>query len=274
MRHCLLIAATLLGLPLVALGADDPKTTKPAPASPAPPPPLTPEAEAGAMALVRQHLPELARVLEPLKATNPAEYGKAMTELAAEARSQADLRAKNPARADLALEAWQARTRVELIAAQLANSPGSEQESQLRTAIEARVDVDIRRQRFEVEQAEASVQRVRDNLARVEKNRDRAVESLRKAEQSRSAKVENRFRALNPTAKPSPTVRAKPKATSGINAQPVPGPTPTPPPDPAASAVPMPASPDLSHHAVPMPSPLLANAAVPMPSPPVEGQDR
>ena len=146
--------AALVGLvvhlgPSIGRSADEPKSPKPdaprstanAPAkasTPAPALSFSPEVEAEALALVRPHLPELAQVLEPLKATNPTEYRKAITELATESRTLNALRAKNPARFELALEAWKARTRVELIAAQLAGAPSPDRESQLRTAIEAR----------------------------------------------------------------------------------------------------------------------------------------
>ena len=272
------IAATLGGsLVIFGAAADEPQSTGPAVGSAAAPaPPLTPEAEVRALTLVRDHLPELAVVLDPLKGKNPAEYRKAMTDLAAESRNLADLRARSPARADLALEAWQARTRVELVAAQLAAARTPERESQLRAVIEARVDVDVRRQRFEFEQAEAAVAKVRENLARAEKNRDRAKEALDRAEKNRSAKVENRYRALNPATKPSPAARARPKAA------PTPVPVPAasggfglaPTPNPATGAVPMPAPPDLPSNVAPLPAPDLATQVVPMPSSPVEGQPR
>ena len=218
----------LASFTVVALAGDETKPTKPAKVATSKPPTVKPEAEAQAMALVREHLPELAEVLEPLKATNPGEYRKAITDLATEARTQTDIRAKNPARADLALAAWQAQTRVELIAAQLANTPSAERASQLHAAIEARVAVDIRRHQFEADQAEAAVARARENLARAEANRDRTHDTLLRSEKNREAKVENRYRALLPKPKPaSPTV-TKPKTTPRSTNGTVPLPSPLP----------------------------------------------
>ncbi len=212
----------------VALGpaADDPKFVPIGPPRPDSirSPALSAEAENQAISLVRQHVPDLAQVLDRLKGTNPAEYGKAIGELAAEARTLADLRAKNPARADLALDAWKARTHVELIAAQLASSPSVERESQLRAAIEARVDVDIRRHRFEVEQNTVAVAKAREHLARTEANLARNREALARIEQNRAAKVENRFRALLPKKPVAPTA-AKASTRSVISSPASPAPT-------------------------------------------------
>ncbi len=245
----LLTLAACLGLFAASVGRadDEPKPAKPdasrakiAPPSktptPTPAPVFSAEAEAEAMTLVRLHLPELAQVLEPLKTTNPAEYRKAITELAAEAKNLSNIRARNPARSDLALDAWKARTRVELIAAQLANSPSPERESRLRAAIEARVEVDIRRHRFEADQTEAAVVRAREHLARVEANRDRLRESLKQVEANRDVKIEARFRALLP--KKVPPTATKPAPKSSLKIDPMP-------------------SPALSDHVVPMPSPKL-----------------
>ena len=193
---------------------------------------LNPPIETQALSLVRDHLPALTPVLDRLKAGNPTEYRKAIGELAAEARNLANIRSRNPARADLALDAWKARTQVELVAAQLASDPSAEREADLRSAIQARFDVDIRRHRFEVEQNEAAVVKAREHLARTEVNLGRAREALTRIEQNREAKIENRFKALLPRQKPAPPAVAKTKA------QPVAHPvitSPTPSPIPSSS---------------------------------------
>jgi hypothetical protein len=210
---------TLLISPLLflaaALGADDEKREKSqaqvkAPAAPiasvrkaAPAPAAEFDAarEADALAFVRENHPELATVLEALRPMNPAEYRKAIVELSQVGRSLAELKARNPGRYELALDGWKAKSRVELLAAQLAGSPGEELKSQLRTAIEAKVEVDIRRQRFELEQAEAAAKKAREALDRLENNRDSIVEA--------------RFRALQPkkpakAKKPASTTKAAP----------------------------------------------------------------
>ena len=211
----LLAGSVLISGSVVALRADDPKLTRsgaPAPsrqAVEATPSFATQEAEA--MALVRQHLPELLPILDPLKTTNQGEYRKAITEIAAEARTLGNLRSKNPARASLALDAWQKRTRVELLAVQLATTPTLERTQHLHAAIEARVDADIQRHKFEAEQADAALVRAREHLARAEANRDRTRDALTRIETNRDSKIEARFRALQPRTAAPTTTKAAPR---------------------------------------------------------------
>ena len=155
-----------------------------------PPPAFDPGREADALAFVREHHPELATVLDALKPMNPAEYRKAIGELSQVGRTLTDLKARNPKRYELALDAWKAKSRVELLAAQLDGAPGEELRSQLRLAIEAKVDVEIRRQRFELEQAELAAKKAREAIDRLETNRDSVIEA--------------RFRALQPKKNPKP----------------------------------------------------------------------
>jgi hypothetical protein len=172
----------------------------------APTPALDADREADALAFVRQHHPELATVLEALKPMNPVEYRKAIVDLSQVSRTLAEVKSRNPRRYDLALDAWKARSRVELLAAQLSRAPSEELRSQLRLAIEAKLDVEIRRHRFELQQAELAASKARQSLDRLEKNRESVVEA--------------RFRALQPKkaakarkSTPAPVAPSKPVDT-------------------------------------------------------------
>jgi hypothetical protein len=165
------------------------------------------EQEADALAFVQEHHPELATVLVALKPKNPSEYRKAIGELSQVSRTLADLKSRNPKRYELALDTWKAKSRVELLAAQLAGAPSEELRSQLRLAIEAKLDLEIRRQRFELEQAELAAKKAREGLDRLEKNRDSLVEA--------------RFRALQPkkASKPKKPASAPPVSSKAVNPQ-------------------------------------------------------
>ena len=167
--------------------------------------------EAAVLAFVTEHHPELAKVLEVLKPMNPAEYRKALVELSLVRRSLADLKTRNPKRYEMALDAWKTKSRVELIAAQLAGSPGEELRSQLRLAIEAKLDAEVRRQKFDLEQAEAAAKKARESLDRLEKHRDAIVEA--------------RYRALLPKKVANKAKRAAAKASVAPASQPTPNPT-------------------------------------------------
>lgn len=201
----MLIGCSLIGSLSIDRMGGGPASAQSSKVGPAGPSPVDAD-EARALAFVDQNHPELGKVLASLKPRNSVEYRKAIGELAATERSLAEIKAKNPARHELALEAWRARSNVELLAARLGKSPSAEREGQLRAAIERRVDVDIRRHRFEVEQAEGAVKRAREHLERSEKGLAKAQDSLQRVETNRDQRVENRFRSLRGGKKSEPQV--------------------------------------------------------------------
>ena len=139
---------------------------------------FTPEREAAALAFVRRHHPELATLLHRLKPMNQDEYERAIVELFATSENLAGLLVSNPKRHDAALEVWKARSRVDLITARLASgAPAPEVESQLRQALEAQLDAEVRQHRLDREQAEARLKRIDESIARIEANRGKMVES-------------------------------------------------------------------------------------------------
>jgi hypothetical protein len=181
--HGLILLAPLLFL-AAASGADDDKAAKSKGKEKAPvasSPDLDPAREADALTFVREHHPELAKVLEALKPMNPGEYRKAIIELSQVSRNLLEIKGRNPKRYELALDVWKAKSRVELLAAQLAGSPVEEIRSQLRSAIEARIEAEIARQRYELEQAEAAARKARESLDRLESNRESLIEARLRA---------------------------------------------------------------------------------------------
>jgi len=168
----LILIAPLVLLAAAFGGDDDPKPEKPGGPLLSKAAPVDSSMEADVTAFVRENHPELATVLEALKPMNPSEYRKAITELAGVRKNLIEVKAKNPRRYELLLDGWKTKSRVELLAARLAGSPSDEVRSQLRQAIEARLDAEIRRQRYELEQAEAAAKKVRERLDRLENQRD------------------------------------------------------------------------------------------------------
>ena len=146
---------------------------------------VTPEREAEALAFVREHHPELATVLEALKPRNPAEYRKAIGELSQVARTLAEVKARNPRRYELALDAWKAKSRVELLAAQLAG---------LADARNSGASSGRRSRPRSTPRSAASS----STWSRPRPPPGRLRESLDRLENHRDAVVEARFRALQP----------------------------------------------------------------------------
>jgi hypothetical protein len=189
---------------LVALAAaaaarpdgDATKATKPAPpaipkaARPGSVPAFTPEREAAALTFVRRHHKELVKLLERLKPMDRDEYERAIGELFQVSETLANLRLRDEKRYEVSLDAWKAKSKVELLVAQLAGNPKPELQSQLRDAIEAQVGVEIRQQKLEREAAEARLRKANEAIERLESNRGNLVDSrvnvlLKKAERAR-----------------------------------------------------------------------------------------
>ena len=193
------------------------------PANPEGPP--TPEAEAAALAFVRENHPELAGLLMQLKPMKPAEYERAIRELATISRNLAALKARNPRAYELGLDVWKARSRVELLTAKLASAsgPSAELESQLRRAVEDQLDSEIRQQTFERDQVEARLKKLSENLDRLESRRDAIIESryqafVKKGQRARQqTQRQNVNAASRPKSKPKSQGQAQVKVHTGAN---------------------------------------------------------
>lgn len=153
---------------------------------------FTPEREAAALTFVRAHHPELGSLLERLKPMNRPEYEQAIGELFDVSENLANLSLRDQKRYDVALEAWKARSRVELLAAQLASDPSPELESQLHQAVEAQLNVELRQQRLEKETLETRLHKVNETIDRLEENRDKLIESRYHSLLKKSQRVHQR----------------------------------------------------------------------------------
>lgn len=181
-RRCPILIPILILVALLSTSgpslAQGPASARKAKAAAPSRPAFSPEREAAALVFVRRHHPELLTLLERLKPMNGTEYEKAIVDLFVVSETVADLQQRDPRRAELAIEAWQARSRVRLLAAQVAADPGkADRESELRQALEAQIDVEIRQQKYEREQAEARVRKLGDTIGKLERERSGLVEA-------------------------------------------------------------------------------------------------
>lgn len=180
---------------------------------------VTPDSEAAALAFVRQNHPELAVLLKQLKAVKPAEYDRAVRELAQVSKTLGALKARNPQAYERSLDVWKSRSRVELLTAKLASAPSPELESELRRAVEDQLDSEIRQQKFERSQVEARLKKIKENLDRLESRRDSIVESRYQAfvKKGQRARQQKRPKADDASrkSKSKPTAKgADPAATT------------------------------------------------------------
>lgn len=140
-------------------------------------PEFTPEREAAARVFVQRRHPELDTLLDQLKTRNRPEYEKAVVELFQVSEELAALHQQDPQRHELALNSWKAKSRVEVLTAQLARGPTPELEAQLRRAIESQIHADIQKHRFERDQAKARLRRAEEALERLEREHGALVDS-------------------------------------------------------------------------------------------------
>jgi hypothetical protein len=133
--------------------------------------------EKAALAFVRDNHPELAQLLEQLKPMKPADYNRAVREIYTVSKTLAALKERDPQRYELGLEMWKSRSRVELLTAKLIRSPSPELEGQLREAVAAQLDVELRQQRLEREQTEARLKKLNANIERLESNGRKIIEN-------------------------------------------------------------------------------------------------
>jgi hypothetical protein len=152
------------------------------------------EREAAALALVRENHPELAELLEQLKAMKPDQYERAINELWQVSRTLANLKKNESRRYSPALDVWKARSRAELLAAQLAGTPDAALEGKLRAALKTQLDAEIRQQKVERELAKERLHKLDEAIDRLESRRDKVVESryqimLRKGQRARRQEV-------------------------------------------------------------------------------------
>ncbi|SIN99548.1 hypothetical protein SAMN05444166_1958 [Singulisphaera sp. GP187] len=135
------------------------------------------ERETIALGFVKEHHPELASLLEQLKAMRPEEYRRAIAELFQVSQSLETLKKNNPPQYEVGLEFWKAKSKAELLAARLISAPSPELESQLRRALENQLDLEIRKQELLEEQLKARLSQIEKTVKRLKDNRDRQIDN-------------------------------------------------------------------------------------------------
>jgi hypothetical protein len=148
-------------------------------------PAFTPEREAAALALVREHHPEVAELLDRLKSNRPAQYRRAVRELAQTSQRLAQWKERDPARYELELKLWKTQSRIQLLSARASMSGDLAQESELRQALSEQMDVRIALLKLQRDAAARRVQDLESQIARLSSHRDAAVQrQLNRAKQA------------------------------------------------------------------------------------------
>jgi hypothetical protein len=163
-----------------------------------------------ALDFAREHHPELARLLEPMKKAHPKEYQKAVRELARTSERLARVKPRFPERFAIEIDLWKAESRLRLVAAKSAMVDDEERRQQIEELVEKRNTLKIRL--FEEERKEA--------LAKVDQL-DRQIAGL-KSQQGKEvrAEVDKLVKSAQSTASRVKTKQQKPTEESLIKEAP------------------------------------------------------
>ena len=182
-------------------------------------PEMTAEREQAALDFVAEHHPKLAKLIAPLKDSNPREYQRAVKELFRTSERLAGIRTKDPARYELELDAWKLQSHVRLLAARMTMDDDPEIEQELRAMLRKKADNQLKLLQNERESLQARLKQVETQIEQKFKSPDDYVQQ----EYDRLLKRTDREKqAVVPKANPGKPAggkkgnTAKPSATVGI----------------------------------------------------------
>lgn len=150
---------------------------------------LDSDSEATVNRLVETHLPELKPLLQRLKKSEPAEYRKAVRDLARSARKLELAKGRSEQAFDVEVELLQAQTKVNLFAARLRIRDNPRDRKQLRTAVD-------RLQSAQLERAKLDVAALRDRLAKTQKQLELATQRLETKQKSLDEQTDKMYANL------------------------------------------------------------------------------
>jgi hypothetical protein len=141
-------------------------------------PPFTPEREAAALRFIAQHHPELGDVLARVKTINRDQYQQAIRELFQEAEKLAAVKEKDERLYELMLDAWKVKSRIEVLAAQLAcaREKDARLEAELKKLLYRQVDLQRQQVEYNRERTLATLKVMEANIKLLEEKRDEMVE--------------------------------------------------------------------------------------------------
>lgn len=142
-------------------------------------PAFTPQRESAALQFVERHHPELKPVLQRLKTVNADEYRQAIREISDTVEKLANIRKYDGKLHGLMLQAWQVKSRAELLAAKRAFAKGKDDGSaeEIKRLLYQRVDLERRMVEHRRDRLLLMLKNTEDNLRRMKENRDRMVET-------------------------------------------------------------------------------------------------
>jgi hypothetical protein len=134
--------------------------------------------ESSALKFAREHHPELAKLLGPMKSARPKEYQKAVRELSRVADRLTRMELRAPERYAIEVDLWKAESRLRLVAARSAMVDDDDRREQIEKLVTERNALKLRLFEFERNEASARISQL-----------DKQIETL-KAQESDAVRKE------------------------------------------------------------------------------------
>jgi len=134
--------------------------------------------EAAALKFAKEHHPELAKLLGPMKSARPKEYQKAVRELSRTADRLTRMQTRAPERYAIEIELWKTESRLRLIAVRTAMVDDDERREQIEKLVTDRNALKIKLYEFERDEAKSRITQL-----------DKQIETL-KAQESNAVRKE------------------------------------------------------------------------------------
>lgn len=132
------------------------------------------------MTFVRQHVPELRPLLRTLKNNRPAQFQSAMRGLSRDVSDLNQLKARNSAKYEIALELWITKSKLRLAIAKLAVAQPERRveqaEAELKPLIKRQIDLRKKLIAFDIEQASKRLERLNEQLEKLNTERPQEIE--------------------------------------------------------------------------------------------------
>ncbi|QDV37358.1 hypothetical protein [Tautonia plasticadhaerens] len=167
----------------------------------------SPGTEAAALEFVREHHPELADLLVPLRAMDRDAYDDAIRDLTRTRENIDRQHRRDPDRAALLLETWKARSRVDLITARLISTPDPSLERALREGLAEQLDAQLALQVYDRAQLQRRLEQLDEQIGRLRRRGDALIEARLNAalkEVDRVRRLDGRGRPSRPADIPDP----------------------------------------------------------------------
>ncbi|MCA9017524.1 MAG: hypothetical protein KDA77_19530, partial [Planctomycetaceae bacterium] len=139
--------------------------------------PIDAQREKQAIDFAKSHHPELAELIQRLKKHKPREYKRAIRDLDTTLAKLERFKKRDTERYRLTLERWEIDSRIRLLAARVSVMGSSEDESELKSLIKQRVDLQLEILKQDKQQAENRIQKLEKSISEIEQNREKLVDA-------------------------------------------------------------------------------------------------